>query len=104
MTFPKADLDSPWKHVLRTYFPQAMVFFFPNTAELIDWNKPYTFLDKEFQKISKDAEVGRRYADQLVQVSLKQGETLWLLIHLEVQSQAEAGFEKRMFTLLPQNL
>jgi hypothetical protein len=48
MTFPKADLDSPWKHVLRTYFPQAMVFFFPNTAELIDWSKPYTFLDKEF--------------------------------------------------------
>jgi hypothetical protein len=24
------------------------VFFFPNTAELIDWSKPYTFLDKEF--------------------------------------------------------
>jgi Domain of unknown function (DUF4351) len=98
MTFPKADLDSPWKHVLRTYFPQAMAFFFPNTAELIDWSKPYTFLDKEFQKVAQDAEVGRRYADQLVQVSLKQGETLWLLIHLEVQSQAEPGFEKRMFT------
>lgn len=98
MSFPKADLDSPWKHVLRTYFPQAMAFFFPNTAELIDWSKPYTFLDKEFQKISKDAEVGRRYADQLVQVSLKEGETFWLLIHLEVQSQAESGFEKRMFT------
>jgi hypothetical protein len=98
MTLPKADLDSPWKDVLRTYFPQAIQFFFPNTAELIDWSKPYTFLDKEFQKISKDAEVGRRYADQLVQVSLKSGKTLWLLIHLEVQSQAEVGFEARMFT------
>jgi hypothetical protein len=33
-----------------------------------------------------------------VQVSLKSGKTLWLLIHLEVQSQAEPSFEKRMFT------
>jgi predicted DNA-binding ribbon-helix-helix protein len=98
MTLPKADLDSPWKDVLRTYFPQAIAFFFPQTAALIDWGKPYTFLDKEFQTVSKDAEVGRRYADQLVQVSLKQGEPLWLFIHLEVQSQAEPGFEARMFT------
>jgi hypothetical protein len=62
MTIAKTDLDSPWKHILRTYFPQAMQFFFPNTADLIDWNKSHEFLDKEFQKISQEAEMGRRYA------------------------------------------
>jgi Domain of unknown function (DUF4351) len=98
MTAAKTDLDSPWKNVLRTYFPQAMQFFFPNTADLIDWSKSHEFLDKEFQKISQDAELGRRYADQLVKVWLKTGESLWLLIHLEVQSQSETGFEERMFT------
>jgi hypothetical protein len=97
MTLPKTDLDSPWKDILRAYFPQAIEFFFPNTAALIDWSKPHEFLDKEFQKISQDAEVGRRFADQLVKVWLKDGESIWLLIHLEVQSQSETGFEERMF-------
>jgi hypothetical protein len=98
MIAAKTDLDSPWKDILRTYFPQAMQFFFPNTADLIDWSKSHEFLDKEFQKISQDAELGRRYADQLVKVWLKTGKSLWLLVHLEVQSQSETGFEERMFT------
>jgi hypothetical protein len=65
---------------------------------LIDWSKPHEFLDKEFQQVSQDAEVGRRYADQLVKVWLKGGQQIWLLLHLEVQSQSETGFEERMFT------
>jgi hypothetical protein len=94
----RADLDSPWKDILRAYFPQAITFFFPQTDALIDWSKPYEFLDKEFQAVSQDAELGRRYADQLVKVWLKGGEQIWLLLHLEVQSQSETGFEERMFT------
>jgi hypothetical protein len=74
MTEPRADLDSPWKDILRAYFPQAIQFFFPNTAALVDWEQPYEFLDKEFQSIARDAEVGRRYADQLVKVWLLGGE------------------------------
>ncbi len=98
MSDVRADLDSPWKDILRSYFPQAIAFFFPQTAELIDWSKPYEFLDKEFQAVSQDAELGRRYADQLVKVWFKGGEQIWLLLHLEVQSQSETGFEERMFT------
>jgi hypothetical protein len=97
MNLPEADLDSPWKQVLREYFPQAMQFFFPNTAALIDWNRPYEFLDKEFQSISRDAEVGRRYADQLVKVWLLEGKEVWLLVHLEIQSQRESKFAERVF-------
>jgi hypothetical protein len=97
MTEPRADLDGPWKDILRAYFPQAIAFFFPQTAALIDWDRPYEFLDKEFQKVSQDAEIGRRYADQLVKVWLKGGTELWLLLHLEVQSQSETEFEERMF-------
>jgi Domain of unknown function (DUF4351) len=98
MTLPRAALDSPWKDVLRTYFPQAMQFFFPNTAALVDWSKPYEFLDKEFQQISRDGELGRRFADQLVKVWLNEGESIWLLLHVEVQSQYEAIFCERMFS------
>lgn len=38
-----ADFDSPWKEILAAYFPQAMQFFFPETAALIDWERPYEF-------------------------------------------------------------
>lgn len=89
--------DEPWKMVLRTYFREAITFFFPDTAKLIDWQKPPEFLDKEFQQISPDAETGRRFADQLVKVYRKRGKELWLLIHTEIQAAREAQFPERMF-------
>jgi hypothetical protein len=76
MSLPRADLDSPWKEILRAYFPQAMQFFFPNTADFIDWSRSHEFLDKEFVQIARDGEIGRRYADQLVKVWRKDGEPL----------------------------
>ncbi|MDJ0617387.1 MAG: DUF4351 domain-containing protein [Calothrix sp. MO_192.B10] len=94
----RADFDSPWKEVLEAYFPQAMQFFFPETAALIDWKRPYEFLDKEFQQISRGAEQGKRYADKLVKVWRTQGQELWLLVHIEIQATKEDDFTKRMFT------
>jgi hypothetical protein len=55
----RADNDSPWKEILEAYFPQAMQFFFPETAKIIDWERPHEFLDKEFQQIAREAELGR---------------------------------------------
>ncbi|GAB1545143.1 DUF4351 domain-containing protein [Scytonema sp. NUACC21] len=94
----RADNDSPWKEVLEAYFPQAMQFFFPETAALIDWERPHEFLDKEFQQIAREAEQGRRYADKLVKVWQLQGEEIWLLIHVEIQATSEENFEERMFS------
>lgn len=94
----RADQDSPWKKILRQYFPQAISFFFPAVAETIDWEKPYEFLDKEFQKIAPDAEQGKRYADKLVRVWLKGGHTTYLLLHVEIQAQKEEEFARRMLT------
>ncbi|MBW4433704.1 MAG: DUF4351 domain-containing protein [Pelatocladus maniniholoensis HA4357-MV3] len=94
----RADFDSPWKEILEAYFPQAMQFFFPQTAALINWERPYEFLDKEFQQIARKAEQGKRYADKLVKVWHTQGEELWLLVHVEIQAKKEDNFTKRMFT------
>ncbi|MEH2323819.1 MAG: DUF4351 domain-containing protein [Nostoc sp.] len=94
----RADFDSPWKEIIEVYFPQAMDLFFPEIYALIDWERPYQFLDKEFQQIACEAEQGKRYADQLVKVWQIQGEELWLLIHVEIQAQKEDNFSKRMFT------
>ena len=94
----RADQDSPWKEILEAYFPQAMQFFFPQTAALINWEIPHEFLDKEFQQIAHDAEQGRRYADKLVKVWQHQGEEIWLLIHIEIQAKSEELFPERMFS------
>jgi hypothetical protein len=75
-----------------------MQFFFPETAALIDWERPYEFLNKEFQQIAREAEQGKRYADQLVKIWQIGGEELWLLIHVEIQGQKEDNFSQRMFT------
>ncbi len=97
MTKIRADEDSPWKLLLRQYFREAIAFFFPTIASLIDWTKAIEFLDTEFQKITPDAEVGKRFADQLVKVQLKKGKELILLIHLEIQAVPEKDFPERMF-------
>jgi hypothetical protein len=49
MSTQRNDQDSPWKTILRQYFPEAIEFFFPATAKLIDWSKPIEFLETELQ-------------------------------------------------------
>ncbi|MDM8516750.1 hypothetical protein QUF76_11160 [Desulfobacterales bacterium HSG16] len=91
------EYDSPWKEILETYFRDFVEFFFPEVAQGIDWKKGYTFLDKEFQKAVRDAKLGTRFADKLVQVWKKNGDKAWVLAHVEVQGQYESKFSKRIF-------
>jgi hypothetical protein len=97
-TADRTDQDSTWKLVLRQYFPEAIEFFFPDIAKIVDWTKPIEFLETEFQKIAPDAEIGRRFADQLVKVYRKNGKSIILLIHIEIQAAPEKDFPERMFT------
>jgi hypothetical protein len=96
-TAPRADFDSPWKEAVELLFPAFMHFFFPTIATAIDWSKGYEFLDKELEKIVRDATLGRRYADKLVKVFLHEGRETWLLIHLEIQGYYDAAFPQRMY-------
>lgn len=93
----REDYDSPWKGMLERYFEQFMIFFFPQAHSGINWSKGFEMLDKELQKVVRDAGLGRRFVDELVKVWQKDGEEAWLLIHVEVQGEAEAGFAERMY-------
>ncbi len=84
--------------MLRFNFREAMEFLFPSIADEIDWSQPIEFLDKEFQQLTPDSEIGKRFADQLVRVYKKGGGSIILLIHLEVQAEPETIFPERMFT------
>ena len=97
MSTPRDDYDSPWKEIIETFFPQFLLFYFPEIASEVDWHRPHEFLDKELQQVVREAEVGRHTVDKLVKVKLLTGNELWLLIHIEVQSQVDATFAKRIF-------
>ncbi len=94
---PTTDFDSPWKEALAHYLPDALALFFPAVAAQIDWSRGYTLLDKELQQVTRDADLGRRLADTLVQVWRRDGREAWVLIHIEVQGQPERDFARRMY-------
>ncbi|MFA7241466.1 MAG: hypothetical protein WC091_15240 [Sulfuricellaceae bacterium] len=92
------DYDSPWKEALERYFPEFMAFYFPDAHNRIDWRCGYHACNTELRQVVRDAEIGERFADALMQVTLLTGAEEWLYIHVEVQGEREAGFARRMFT------
>ena len=92
------DFDSPWKDVLHRYFEEFMAFFLPEAHADIDWAAGYEFLDKELQKVVRDAELGRRLLDKLVKVKKKDGLEAWVLVHIEIQGQEDEDLAKRIYT------
>ncbi len=97
MSNPDTEFDSPWKDIIESYFQDFIRFFIPEAHSQIDWTRLPEFLDKELSQVVRDAELGKRFADKLVKIWLKDGSEAWILIHIEVQSQDETGFAERMF-------
>ncbi len=91
------DYDSPWKEALDAYFEPFLALLFPQVHRQVDWSRGYESLDKEFQQVVREAEVGRRYVDKLVKVWTKEGVECWVLIHVEVQTTRDAEFPRRMY-------
>lgn len=91
------DYDSPWKDLLDRFFEAFVEFFFPSAHAQIDWSGGFEFLDKELQKITADAALGRRAVDKLAKVQLKSGAELVALIHTETQGEREPNFEEPIY-------
>jgi hypothetical protein len=89
--------DSPWKEALERYFPEFMEFFFPGAYADIAWQEGYEFLDKELEKVVRDAELGKRLVDKRVRVRRRQGDEQWMLVHIEMQGEHDPEFAKRMY-------
>jgi hypothetical protein len=92
-----ADYDSPWKEALDGFFESFLALLFPAVYVEIDWTRGWESLDKEFQQVVREAEIGRRYVDKLVKVWTLGGAESWVLIHVEVQTTPEAEFPQRMY-------
>lgn len=91
------EYDSPWKEFLDAFLEPFIEFGFPDLHGAIDWSEPIVALDKELQQIAPISDAGMRTVDKLVEVRLLDGDSKWLLIHMEVQSQRIEKFADRMF-------
>ncbi|MBX3167004.1 MAG: transposase [Candidatus Eremiobacteraeota bacterium] len=90
------NFDSPWKEAIGRHFRCFLQFFFPELEVDIDWAQGYQLLDSELQAVVRAAEHGRRHADSLIRVQRLSGESQLVLIHIEVQSQYDSRFSRRM--------
>lgn len=93
----RVDQDGLWKKVIGNLFEEFLLFFTPQLHESIDFSVAPDFLDKELFQEVMGRQKGRRFADRLSKVRLINGETRWILIHIEIQSENERGFPERMF-------
>lgn len=94
-------VDDPlWKSILEQTFADFLRFMFPEAELLFDLNKPFEYLDKEFETLfpPEKSNKGKRFVDKLVKVYMKGGGEQFIFCHIEVQSnKGNNDLEKRMF-------
>jgi hypothetical protein len=93
----KANYDATWKEAIASYFEEFLAFCFPTIHQGIDWSRGFQILEQQLQEIVGEAYKENIIADKLFQVWLLEGTEIWVLIHIEIQSQRQAEFAKRMF-------
>jgi hypothetical protein len=92
------DHDSLWKEVIAGAFAEFVAFYFPDVHRAIDWTRGHVLLDKELRQVVRDAASGRKFVDVLARVTGMDAAVRWLYVHVEVQTQRDNTFAKRMFT------
>ncbi|MGQ9879951.1 MAG: hypothetical protein ACUVSV_03680 [Armatimonadota bacterium] len=91
------DIDSPWKELIERFLQPFLQLTFPHLYNLIVGEHNPQFLAKELQRLLPKSHLGRQVVHKLIRVVLKDENEQWILLHLEVQAQPEAEFERRMF-------
>jgi len=92
----KTDFDTPWKEILNIYFKDFIAYCWPEKYLEIAWEKGYQMLDKELTKIVKNAPNGNHIVDKLIEVYSVNGQSIWLLIHLEIVRKVNSNFGERI--------
>ena len=91
------DYDGAWKEAIERYLQPFTELCFPEAARNIDWRATPEFLDTELQEVVRDAGLGKQRADKLIKVRRLDGEAEWVLVHVEVQAQADESLPERVY-------
>ena len=96
----RTDRDGFWKDAIARFLPQLVQRMLPELYEKVDWSKEPKFLSQELRDTlygpDADEHNAARFVDVLVQLSLKSGETQWILLHIEVQGKGGDDISYRM--------
>lgn len=91
--------DTLWKAIIEDMPAQFLMQCMPQVIDHLDFNKGFSFLDKELETLYPEADsLHPKFVDKLIKVFTKKGREEWILIHIEVQGYHDEDFAKRMFT------
>ncbi len=51
---PNDQIDAPWKIAIQIFLEPFLRLCFPAVHALIDWSRPFRFLDTELRKLAPD--------------------------------------------------
>ena len=99
-TQERTDRDGFWKDAIARFLPQLVQRMLPELYEKVDWTKEPKFLSQELrdtlQGPAAEEHNAAQFVDVLVQLALKDGQTQWVLLHIEVQSRGGDDLSYRM--------
>ena len=98
-TTERREYDSAWKDIMEEHFESFLEFFFEDIHRDIDFSKGYEFLSQELRKIIRSNKVGKKIADVLVKVYLKDGSEKYIciFIHIEIQGKKDPELMLRIY-------
>lgn len=96
---PAKKNDELLKAIFEDNFPDFLRFMYAEAEDIFDLGRGLTFMDKELLEIIPDRErkKGKRVADLLVKVFLKDGREKWILVHTEIEGGNDGAFPYRIF-------
>ncbi len=99
MKKPRKQHDELLKGAFEEWFTDFLGFVYPDATILFDFSRELTFMDKELHSIipQRERKKGKRVADLLVKVYLRDGTEKRILLHTEIEGGSQQDFAFRLF-------
>lgn len=96
---PPKQNDELLKGAFEENFPDFLRFLYPNADNLFDFSKNIQFMDKELVAIvpDRDRKKGKRVADLLAKVFLKDGTEKHIMLNTEIEGGNDVKFAERIY-------
>lgn len=96
----RADFDGLWKEAVERFLPQLLRRTLPSLYNDADFSIPPEFLSQELkdtiQRPAADEHNAPLFVDELIKIYLKNGQTEWILLHIEIQGSGGEDISLRM--------
>ena len=92
------DYDARWKDIMHAFSEEFIEYFLPELYKDINLSIKIEFLEQELQKLVADEErKGKKIADKLLKVCLKNGESRFILVHVEIEGDAPSTYPREIY-------